>query len=233
MINRAPLSRYALAVAAVLLYFAALVCVLLPMLCRSEQYLSEGFIRHSDRIVTGLDEGGEQRAAAALAKYFSDPYRDTPQVSLAIRDTPRDAFSEKELSHLKDIKQLLRIADRLAVLSFSVLLLALVCVLMQGRRELIQALHRAFLVLPMLLTALAVWAICDFDGLFITFHKLLFTNDNWLLDPRSDLLLQLMPLSFFTAALGRVALVLVPLILIPYVALRVLSARMLRKGGKV
>ena len=34
-------------------------------------------------------------------------------------------------------------------------------------------------------------------SLFILFHKLVFTNDLWLLDPRTDLLIRLMPIEFF------------------------------------
>ena len=47
------------------------------------------------------------------------------------------------------------------------------------------------------LTAAAVWAAVDFDSLFILFHKLSFTNDLWLLDPQTDLLIRLMPTEFF------------------------------------
>ena len=44
---------------------------------------------------------------------------------------------------------------------------------------------------------LIIWALADFDGLFVTFHRLAFTNDGWLLDPRTDLLIRLMPVNFF------------------------------------
>ena len=40
-------------------------------------------------------------------------------------------------------------------------------------------------------------ALIDFDGLFVTFHRIAFTNDGWLLNPRTDLLIRLMPESFF------------------------------------
>ena len=43
------------------------------------------------------------------------------------------------------------------------------------------------------------YAFIDFDGLFILFHKLVFTNDLWLLNPATDYLIQLMPIGFFMA----------------------------------
>ena len=44
---------------------------------------------------------------------------------------------------------------------------------------------------------LVLLACIDFDSLFILFHKVAFTNDLWLLDPRTDLLIRLMPIEFF------------------------------------
>ena len=44
---------------------------------------------------------------------------------------------------------------------------------------------------------LGIWAAVDFDGLFVTFHRVAFPQGGWLLDPRTDLLIRLMPVSFF------------------------------------
>ena len=45
--------------------------------------------------------------------------------------------------------------------------------------------------------ALLGWGIADFDGLFVRFHQLSFANHLWLLNPRTDMLIRLMPTSFF------------------------------------
>ena len=45
--------------------------------------------------------------------------------------------------------------------------------------------------------AIGVWGAVDFDGLFWNFHQAAFTNDLWLLNPETDLLVALMPLDFF------------------------------------
>ena len=49
----------------------------------------------------------------------------------------------------------------------------------------------------MLTAVLVLWAVADFDGLFLTFHRLAFRNDLWLLNPRTDLLIRLMPEDLF------------------------------------
>ena len=45
--------------------------------------------------------------------------------------------------------------------------------------------------------ALGVWGLADFDSLFVTFHRVAFTNDLWLMNPATDLILRLMPTGFF------------------------------------
>ena len=47
------------------------------------------------------------------------------------------------------------------------------------------------------LGAFAIWAAADFSGAFTFFHHLLFTNDLWLLDPQTDLLIRICPSSMF------------------------------------
>ena len=44
---------------------------------------------------------------------------------------------------------------------------------------------------------LIVWALVNFDGFFVAFHRLAFSNELWLLNPRTDLLIRLMPETFF------------------------------------
>ena len=51
---------------------------------------------------------------------------------------------------------------------------------------------------------LLLWGLIDFGSLFTVFHRLAFTNEGWLLDPRTDLLIRLMPTPFFVDLTVRV-----------------------------
>ena len=53
---------------------------------------------------------------------------------------------------------------------------------------------------------LGLWGMMDFDSLFTLFHKLLFTNDLWLLDPRTDLLIRICPSSMFMNMGARIGI---------------------------
>ena len=51
---------------------------------------------------------------------------------------------------------------------------------------------------------LGALAATDFSDLFIQFHLLSFSNDLWLLDPRTDNLIRLFPQEFFLDAAMRI-----------------------------
>lgn len=46
----------------------------------------------------------------------------------------------------------------------------------------------------------------DFNGFWTTFHQLFFTNDLWLLNPATDLMINLFPEAFFSHLVIRILL---------------------------
>ena len=64
----------------------------------------------------------------------------------------------------------------------------------------------ASLILIVPLAIFGVWAALDFNSAFNFFHRLLFTNDLWLLNPETDLLIRICPSSMFAGMGLRIAL---------------------------
>lgn len=120
----------------------------------------------------------------ALAKYLGGDPR-------ALDGSP---FNETEIAHMADCFDLFALLRK--VLTVCAALAALF--LWIGRRGSFRFGARAAAgILPTLIAALAVWGIADFDSLFTAFHRLLFRNELWLLDPRTDLLIRICPESMF------------------------------------
>ena len=59
--------------------------------------------------------------------------------------------------------------------------------------------RRTLIAILAAVTLIIIAACIDFNSLFILFHQIAFTNDLWLLDPRTDLLIRLMPIEFFVS----------------------------------
>ena len=79
----------------------------------------------------------------------------------------------------------------------SISLCSLISLLIDRDRNALRYFRRGILGVLATLAIAAVWAAIDFESIFVLFHKVAFSNDLWLLDPRSSMLIRLMPTSFF------------------------------------
>ncbi len=192
----------------VLLIFILVVYIIgtLSALATNEQKMHQKFVLYADTSASGTPETEYPRLAQAIAGYL-DGQLDTPQIEVQKQKGEADAFSERELLHLHDIRELVELSRLLRWVAIGLV------VLMAGIYFYIRKKHPEFItasqvaksvriasgVLLAAIALIAIWGFIGFDGLFVGFHKLLFRNDLWLLDPETDLLLQLMPQPFFVS----------------------------------
>ena len=106
-------------------------------------------------------------------------------------------FSEHEQQHMADCQALFRL-DRQVLLGAGALSAALL-IIAAWRKD-----RRAWrwtaiglATVEGIILVVAALAMVDFDRLFILFHRLSFSNDLWLLNPKTDMLIRLMPTDFF------------------------------------
>lgn len=200
---------------------AALTALLLPLLSLSLLALNvvgvgkdaamylDCFERYANTSASGVEKGAYPALAAGLADYFAFE-TDTPQVVVQKGGELSEAYSEKELVHLSDVRALfagLNAVGMIALIICALLILLMaVYVRKYGWTAAAHGYLYGLLVAVILLGVLVIWALTNFDGLFITLHKVLFTNDLWLLNPQTDVLIQLMPTPMFTHLAGVVAL---------------------------
>ena len=112
---------------------------------------------------------------------------------------PGNPFNAREMAHMADcfaLFELLRSVRR-ALIPMAILLIAGGAWWLRDRRRirLCAWLSPLFVLVPLGLFAL--YAALNFDAAFTLFHKILFSNDLWLLDPRTDVLIRICPESMF------------------------------------
>ena len=150
----------------------------------------------------GISDEDLQRLDKKLAEYLFGRI-DTPNAQIPVFGANQPAFNEKELIHLADCRRLLAPTANLPLnLFLAVAGLGLAMTGKQGKRAASASLASALVLAPIAL--LAVWALVDFNSAFHFFHKILFTNDLWLLDPRTDLLIRICPASMFANMGARI-----------------------------
>lgn len=104
-------------------------------------------------------------------------------------------FNQREVLHMKDVQDLFKLNRIIKCLSL-VLIIILIFIIRNDYNTLtltIKALNINYIFLALLVLATKI----DFGKYFTYFHLIFFNNDLWLLDPKTDLLIQMMPEIFF------------------------------------
>ena len=150
------------------------------------------------------------------------------QYIYTVDGTEYAAFNQKEQHHMADVQDLFVLCRMIAYGSLAVYAV-LRLIQLAWRPKLNYRLIHAILLIELILTLIVVTqAVTNFDSLFVQFHKVAFTNDLWLLNPQTDLLIRLMPIEFFisyTAITGG-------LWLLGMVGLLVISTIIINKPNK-
>lgn len=121
---------------------------------------------------------------------------DTPvfQHIFTVNDIDYAAFNQKEQHHMADVQDLFHLC-RWGGWACAALVIALAIILRKDFPW--RIVSRTLIAILAAVTIVIILACVDFNSLFVLFHKVAFTNDLWLLNPQTDLLIRLMPLEFF------------------------------------
>ena len=179
--------------------------------------LSGEMLRHAPPQYSGLPAEAYPDTGRMVADYLTGR-RETFQLEWPDESgEPVERFQAHEAAHMADCRQLIALDETVMWISLSLAgtLSAAAFLLRSPRKEFSRGIFRSLGAMAFLMTVLLCWAVADFEGFFITFHRVAFTNEGWLLNPRTDLLIRLMPADFFIALglRGILPALAVPLIL--------------------
>lgn len=104
-------------------------------------------------------------------------------------------YSSDEILHMEDVRDIFVFAKRFAI---GTLFITLFIILIFNKVELKKFFKFSFLI-PFVPAILMLPAIINFNKFWIFFHKLLFRNDLWMMDPDESLMINLLPQDIFNA----------------------------------
>lgn len=157
----------------------------------------KGYEKYNIDEVTGIETGDLQRITDNFIRYFYKPDAEL-QIEAKVHGSNRAVFNEKEILHMIDVKNLVKLS--LIVLGSSAALMLVASLYVLTKQGVSGVLKTYGLSSGITLVSIPVLYLVlpkNFLQLFIKFHEILFTNDLWLLDEKTDILLQLHPLGFF------------------------------------
>jgi integral membrane protein (TIGR01906 family) len=128
-----------------------------------------------------------------LADYLENK-KDNLIFEITYEGEKREAFNSREIHHMIDVKN---IYVQLSYLKLISLLMIIGIIVFNRKKYLFHAMYYSAGLSFGFSVILGIIISINFNKAFIFFHEIAFSNDLWLLDPRTDLLINLLPLSFF------------------------------------
>lgn len=114
-------------------------------------------------------------------------------------DLLRPHFNDKEILHMEDVKSLFNLGR---MIKYIALVVTIFCIhfLLKNKKKIIiaKSLFYGLFINHILLIIIGVLAYIDFNKYFTYFHLIFFTNDLWILDPKTDLMIQMLPENLFS-----------------------------------
>ena len=157
--------------------------------------------------------------------------RDDLVVETIVSGEAREFFNEREKAHMVDVRGLFVGGIYLRRIAIIVLLVSLVALAFCKTKKK-QLLAKAYLMgAGGFIGGVGILAILiarDFNEVFFKFHELFFTNDLWLLDWNTDLLIRMLPEGFFYDMAIRIGVIFVGMLML----LSVVSIVVLKKHKK-
>lgn len=131
-------------------------------------------------------------------------------VETVVAGQPREFFNAREIAHMEDVRGLFIGAlalRRICLAAAAVSVFLLFALKASVRRLLPRALMAGAGIFLLITAGLAALISTDFTKYFVIFHHIFFDNDLWILDPRTDLLINIVPEPFFMDTAVRIGAV--------------------------
>ncbi len=136
--------------------------------------------------------------------------RENLVVDTVVDGQEREFFNEREIAHMEDVQHLFLIgigARRIVLAIIGVLLCFQYALGLKWGKLLPRIFQYTTIGLGVVSGGLVALIATDFNKYFTLFHEIFFTNDLWLLDPETDLLINILPEGFFVDMASRIGMI--------------------------
>ncbi len=165
--------------------------------------MAKAMLRFAPPESTGLPESAYSGVAGMITRYLTGAEERFAYTLTGADGGEISCFHDYEAAHMADCRGLISLDTAVCLICLALMLGMILWQILRARGRgaewlpFLRGVRGALFGLLILATALILWAVTDFDSLFILFHRAAFTNELWLLNPRTDLLIRLMPTELF------------------------------------
>jgi len=197
----------------------------------NEDYYRWHYENRNIEQATGMNIDDLMKVTKVFIDYLQDK-RNNINVQATIHGQVDEVFGEREKAHMVDVKTLAVNGERIRVYGGLFVLLVLFLAIYKDKRylrELLAGIKYVFLVLALMIMGIGALLITDFNKYFTIFHELFFSNDLWLLDPQTDVLINMVPEIFFFTTAMLVMIIFIVMIIITIVCAEIIRKKILKK----
>ena len=185
-----------------ILWVPVTLCISLEIITFSDWVYEYNWTRNQISQNTGLKIDQLNEVSDQIKGYFKD---DQEKLEILLQQPGRQVFSlfnQKEIDHMIDVKNLIQATLLFERIGLVLLLVFFIFFLFrEGSNIFYENFKRiilgSFLIWSILLFLIIFGMIVDFNYTFTLFHKIMFTNDLWILGPNNDFLIMIFPQRFF------------------------------------
>ncbi|MBO4561999.1 MAG: DUF1461 domain-containing protein [Clostridia bacterium] len=201
------LKKAAAIIAAVLLLFGLLTIALNFIFNYTgwlyKEYLCE--LKNSVYEEYGISAEDASRVLSRMM-YYSTGRADDLDVTIVENGEEVPFFNESELSHMRDVRKLTRTVLWMGAVSLVLALAAIVFLIASRDRAALRTFAKAYLIAlaaaVVIIIALAVWVLVDFDGFWTTFHVVFLDLESSTFDPAESRMIRICPAELFADFVG-------------------------------
>ncbi len=160
--------------------------------------------------------------------------RDTLKMEALVHGELEEVFGDREQAHMVDVKNMAVGIHILRNIGFLFVLLLIIGTIWKNKKLFIKmmgSIKYVFGATSAMILAIGGLLLSDFNKYFTLFHELFFTNDLWLLDPETDILINMVPEIFFFRTAMLVIVVFAVLTTATLVGAKVSKHKMIKKLG--
>ncbi|SHE73243.1 integral membrane protein TIGR01906 [Thermoanaerobacter uzonensis DSM 18761] len=180
--------------------FLAVFLTSLQYVAFNGDFYKEEYKKNNVMSVTGMNIDELMKVTKIMQKYLMDK-EETLDVMAKINGSMQRMFNDRELAHMKDVKNLFQMS--FLTRNISIIVFILIFTYFLFTKSFYKAFNyllkgTIFIIIFLLVFVLAVTL--NFDNWFTGFHLVFFDNDLWQLNAETDRLIQMFPLEFFQDA---------------------------------
>ena len=170
----------------------------ISIMCFNTDFYRYEYAKNNVAEKINISDNDLMKATDVLLGYIKNS-NDSLDVDVKIGDNIEKMFNQREIDHMVDVKNLYLNVRNISFIGLLVFACSLFIILNDELpfTRIYDSAIKTYSVLSGIIGCLLLYACVDFNSFWTNFHKVFFRNDLWLLDPRTDRMILMVPSGFF------------------------------------